>query len=525
MNVLLVDDEMITIRMLQTLIDWEELGLHLTGFAQDGREAYEQIRKNRPDIVISDIKMPGMDGLTLLRQIMNTCPGTRVIMMSAYADFFYVKEAIKYGSCDYILKPVDEMELVQTLRKTIDEIQGEKAYQEVVATSEKQLDQISIYYYMQTGQGQKKAMTAFENHQLRLEKYALFMLQEDSDSINEYNDANNLEISQEGYSLSALEQILMELQMQHMVFTLEDAAWTMILDDLYSIRREKIAETIRQRWKEKTGSNISICFSSVGEEADQLPALFAEVKSLSKYRFYIGEESILGYGYNCSKEELNEVKNIGIMREMEQLIHHHDKERLLAILEEVFVLSPQHNFKEIGFVCEICYHILVLLRKQVSNQERAYQELYCMTYEQLAQLPSLKALKEKTQELIELAFQQLEKGGNEMYSKVVQDSIAYMEEHYNQNISLEEICAKIAISKNYFCYLFKRETGMNLWNYLTMIRLRQGKLLLKQTDYKSYEIALQVGYDNPSYFSKLFKKHEGMTPNEYRKHVNKGEVL
>lgn len=521
MNVLLVDDEKITIRMLQSLINWEELGLHLIGDAQNGQEAFEIVKETRPDIVISDIKMPGMDGLELLRKIVSCCPATRVIMMSAYADFSYVKEAIKYGSCDYILKPVDEMELVQTLRKTISGIQGEREYQKVIATSEKQLAQISIYHFMQTGHGRDKAGAALEHNGLKLDKYALFMLQEDNGTINEYNDANNLEMSQEGYSLSALENILMEFQLKHMVFHLEDTVWTVMIDELYSIRREKLAENIIKKWKERTGTKLSICFSSVAEDFQYLPDLFEEVRSLSKYRFYIGEETILGYGFNCNKEELNEVRNIGIMREAEQLVNDHNLERLKDMLEEVFVLSPQHNCKEVGFVCEICYHILLLLRKQIPVQEDC-QELCGITYEQLAAIPSLKALKERMLQIIELAFDQMRDEEGKEYSKAVRDSIIYMEDHYNQNISLEEICMEISISKNYFCYLFKRETGMSLWNYLTVIRLNHGKALLEKTDLKSYEIALQVGYDNPSYFSKLFKKYEGMTPNEYRKKAMTG---
>lgn len=521
MNVLLVDDEKITIRMLQSLINWEELGLHLIGDAQNGQEAFEIVKETRPDIVISDIKMPGMDGLELLRKIVSCCPATRVIMMSAYADFSYVKEAIKYGSCDYILKPVDEMELVQTLRKTISGIQGEREYQKVIATSEKQLAQISIYHFMQTGHGRDKAGAALENNGLKLNKYALFMLQEDNGTINEYNDANNLEMSQEGYSLSALENILMEFQLRHMVFHLEDTVWTVMIDELYSIRREKLAENIIKKWKERTGTKLSICFSSVAEDFQYLPDLFEEVRSLSKYRFYIGEETILGYGFNCNKAELNEVRNIGIMREAEQLVNDHNLERLKDMLEEVFVLSPQHNCNEVGFVCEICYHILLLLRKQIPVQEDC-QELCGITYEQLAAIPSLKALKERMLQIIELAFDQMRDEEGKEYSKAVRDSIIYMEDHYNQNISLEEICMEISISKNYFCYLFKRETGMSLWNYLTVIRLNHGKALLEKTDLKSYEIALQVGYDNPSYFSKLFKKYEGMTPNEYRKKAMTG---
>ncbi|MGN0311563.1 MAG: helix-turn-helix domain-containing protein, partial [Lachnospiraceae bacterium] len=91
-----------------------------------------------------------------------------------------------------------------------------------------------------------------------------------------------------------------------------------------------------------------------------------------------------------------------------------------------------------------------------------------------------------------------------------------IKEKYNRNLSLEDICQEVSVSKNYFCYLFKRETGMSLWNYLTVVRLQHARELLEKTDLRSYEIAFQVGYENPSYFSTLFKKYEHMSPNEYR---------
>lgn len=104
-------------------------------------------------------------------------------------------------------------------------------------------------------------------------------------------------------------------------------------------------------------------------------------------------------------------------------------------------------------------------------------------------------------------------------TQAVQKGIELIENRYRENLSLDEICGEIAVSKTYFCYLFKRETGMSFWNYLTSVRLRHAKELLETSELRSYEVALLVGYDNPSYFSKLFKKCEGISPNEYRRLV------
>ena len=175
-----------------------------------------------------------------------------------------------------------------------------------------------------------------------------------------------------------------------------------------------------------------ICSSARQQGLDKLPMVHEEVTALGKYGFFVGEEPILGYDYNCSQKEMEEIRTIGAMREQEQ------KDTDMA------------------------------------------------------------------------------SGQGKRYSKPVELSLQLIEGSYDRNISLDEICREAAVSRNYFCYLFKREVGVSVWNYLTQLRMERAKKLLEETDLRSYEIAFQVGYDNPSYFSRIFKKYEQMTPNEYR---------
>lgn len=423
MKVLLVDDEIFTIRMLQNLIPWRELGLELIGYAHDGESAYEKVLRETPDIIISDIKMTGMDGLEFLKKVTSLNAGIKMILMSAYADFSYVKEGIRLGCSDYILKPVDESELEQALRKLMIEIQGEKEQKKVISKSIRQLDKLNLYQYMKTNCGMNKILKSDSKYRLSLQEYAVFIMQVSSSTIDEYNDSTNLEMGQEGYISHMLEPILGEWCAKFTIFDYEEGCWTIILENFGAMRREEIARNLISVMQDRMGIRITICFSSIGSGLGELPSLYEEVKNLNKYRFYMGEEEILGYGYNCSKEELNQVRDIGMAKESEKPLS---------------------------------------------------------------------------------------------YSKPVMKSLNMIEQNYNQNLSLEEICTEIAVSKNYFCYLFKRETGVSLWNYLTTVRIQHAKQLLETTDLRSYEIAFQVGYDNPSYFSKLFKKYENMTPNEYR---------
>ncbi len=151
MKVLLVDDEIFTIRMLQTLIPWEKLGMEVIGYAQSGEEAYEKTLREHPDIIISDIRMPGMSGLEFLRRVHYYDENIKMILMSAFADFSYIKEGMKLGCSDYILKPVDENELEQVLARVAAEIRGEQKRLETVQKSARQMDRLQVYQYMCSG--------------------------------------------------------------------------------------------------------------------------------------------------------------------------------------------------------------------------------------------------------------------------------------------------------------------------------------------------------------------------------------
>ena len=208
-----------------------------------------------------------------------------------------------------------------------------------------------------------------------------------------------------------------------------------------------------------------------------------------------------------------------MIKDIEKAVLDKDTGRVIVILNEAFELNSLYYPRDKKGIYDLCYQTLQHIRQNVSEERRTdkvYQEVCNITYEKLAELQTVKELKKTMVDIIEKISELQERPSGRSYSKAVEEGMALIEARYNQNLSLEEICLEIAISKNYFCYLFKRETGMSIWNYLTVIRLQHAKKLLEKTELKSYEIAFQVGYDNPSYFSKLFKKYELMTPNEYR---------
>lgn len=510
MKVLLVDDEIFTIRMMQNVISWRDMGLEIMGYAQSGEEAYEKVLREKPDIIISDIRMSGMSGIELLKKVHTYDAGIRVILVSAYADFSYAREALKAGCSDYILKPVDEMELEHSLRRVTAEIQGEKEQEKKFSKNEEQLFAMKLYQYMKSGKGKNKLMNFTGGFQM--EGFRVFLVRLDSSTIDEFDNSYNIEMGNEKYIRNILEQTSEENGGKSYIFDYEEECWTVIWQSGGEEKPQEFAERIIVRLREELDISVNVNFSSEGETLEELPGLYQEVLNLGKYSFYVGDEKIFGYGYNCSKKEMERIRNIGSFRDISQAVSSGDRDTMISVINEIIQNAGRSDEAGIQYAKECGSHMISEIKK-LGKKETEYD--LRQAEKEAEEADSLKQIKECMLELTE-AIPEKKEAKKTSYSRPVQESIQFIEENYRENLSLEEICNRVSVSKNYFCYLFKREMGISLWNYLTEVRLRHAKDLLKNTDMKSYEIAFSVGYENPSYFSKIFKRYEQMTPNEYR---------
>jgi two-component system response regulator YesN len=268
-----------------------------------------------------------------------------------------------------------------------------------------------------------------------------------------------------------------------------------------------------------------LCFSRCAAQAQELPVLYAQVMQFEKYSQYLGDVDILGSGYRCSEEEFHKARYAEYGRQATEALRRHDTVGALRILEEALRNSTAISPHDLSSIYEFCFQIVLCAkgllaegRTSPGNGQGAW--IAEIRYRQISALCSLEELRGFMTRVVR-ALSPLPQEKTDQYSQLVREGMDFLATRYDQNISLDEICRHLTISKNYFSYLFKRDTGVSLWAYLTGVRMRRAKALLRDTSLKSLEIAYQIGYDNPSYFSKLFKKLNGQTPNEYRTSVRK----
>lgn len=517
LKVLLVDDEMITIRMLQNLINWEKLELELIGYAEDGLKAVEMYLKHEPDIVISDIRMPNMNGIELVRKIKSMNQDTAFILVTAYSDFSYISEAMKIGCSDYILKPIDEQELDESLKKVIDNVVGQNEQKEMINKSKGQSRNYALQNFMKTGSAINSLINKEKDYSVNFKNYRMLMVQLNYKTIDEFATMQHIESVKISYISRILEETLESYT--HLLFDYEEDSWIALVSDLSLEKLLELSEELKAQLKEQFELNVVVSFSDVITKMKSLPHQYSKLKLLSRYSFYVESEEILGYGYNCNEKEFNQLRGLDLLKEMEEALAINDRSQVNKILNEVFYLSKNISPSSLNMIYEIGYQTILFIKKIIqekSHQTEEMNTILTLSYDDLQSYKSVASFKRFMLETVNLVLEETD-NHQEGYSEIVEQGIHMLKERYKENLSLEAICEEISVSKTYFSYLFKREVGISVWTYLTELRLAKAKQLLKETSLKNYEISFQVGYENPSYFSMLFKNHEMMTPSEYRK--------
>ena len=507
LKLLIVDDEVFTLKMLQKLLNWEALGIGEIETASDGMEALEKIESFEPHILITDIKMPRMTGISFIEEVKKREKDIAFIFLSAHSDFEYAKKAIKLGCFEYLLKPIDEEELEAAIKKLTTYVYKQLEDKELSQKTKTQHKIHILNKYMKEGKSTSEVRKLLKEIEENYKTYSLISIWLTPETINEYDSMNTMAGVESSYMMKSISE-LFSTYGNNLVFDYEEGGWLVLLG---TVPEEKIYEALarqRELFKVELSLEINLCFSKIHNQLLDLPRQYENIGYLRQYSLYLENQPILGEGYNCSLESWQEKELLHLKTKILQCIEEDHISKGIEALRELFLLSKNMNPMYLSKIYEYSYEIIITIKNK--RMDTTLEEI---SYKSLEKITSMEKLE---QFMLKAMGESGFKEGNMKISKLVEDGISFLYEHYNTNISLDEICEVLSISKNYFCHLFKKETGQNIWTYLTEIRMSKARKLLESTDMKSYEIAYHIGYDNPSYFSKLFKKIHECTPNEYR---------
>ncbi|MCC8044121.1 MAG: response regulator [Clostridiales bacterium] len=533
LKVFLVEDETIIREGLRDIIPWQQYGYTLVGDAGDGEEALPMIRQSRPDVLITDIKMPFMDGLALSNLVSKEFPNTKIIIISGYDDFEYARSAIRIGVEQYLLKPVTKAMLVKTLNEVSEKISSEREqenYLEQFRSEVQEYEQFSrrrFFEELVTGRisvGEIYEKAGQLGISIQAQSYKLLMY-----SILVRNTQTKDEEADEAQQ-EAHEGLTRFFQMypEYLVFRWNIQTYAVLIKAGPGQMEELTArclDTIRMHVlpiENKVEWHVA-----VGEETSRLSALpgsFDEVSRIYSYRHLSGGCHVLKKENTriLMDNEEGSLKNVDMTRM--------DPSILRGFLENG---SPEEveNFADeyISGIHEAAASRLFCQYLMLNVRFTAIAYLESLGYEQkdfiddfpAAQLTGRnldeEELREYVRTILSCVFELKEKESKSQNKAVIRQALEYIDHNFtNESISLKEVAGQVHVSANYFSAVFSQEMRQTFVEYLTQKRMEYAKELLRGPGLRSAEVAVKVGYKDPHYFSFVFRKTQGCTPRDYR---------
>lgn len=530
LKVFLVEDEFVVREGIKRNIDWQANGYEFCGEAGDGELAYPMIQKLKPDIVITDIRMPFMDGLELSRLIKKEFPWMEIIILTGFEEFEYAKEAISLGVAKYLLKPISGAELLKEIADIAEKIAEKKKEQEIrekyAAEMEENLlkEQKELFQYLVTGSKSMAELLELAER-LKLDLSALW-----------YNivlvkvQATNHAPEEYSKRMIVIDQKLKYLTDEPYVISFDRNLEGKAL--LFKADSEDELEALQKKFLsglegELAGNDKYRYFGGIGKPVNrlrELPLSFESASHAFAQRYLIKENCILDsrkldQGNVVEKEEFDihdiDPKELQSER-LREFLKLGNKEEVIYFVDEFFKRQGANAFNSTIFrqyiVMDVYFCVASFLEElQVGREEISSFDVNSEL------LQSKEQAVEYVTRIIEKAVELREKNSSNRYGTVVDQVKKYIEEHYEEEeLSLNLLASYVNFSPNHLSMIFSQQTGQTFIKYLTDYRMNKAKELLRGTSMRSSEISLEVGYKDPHYFSYLFKKTQGVTPTQYR---------
>lgn len=500
-KVLLAEDEEWILQGIHNIIDWEALGLKIVHMVHDGNEALECIEKEPVDIIVTDINMPGMDGLTMLKLIREKSEKVHFIILSGYDDFQYAQTAIRLGVEGYILKPIDETELEQLLKDTIKKIEEEekKSYEYLEENQ-------NLFHYLKGETG--------ENIEL-LQQYGITMEHPFGTAAHVKMKQKNLEDEKLAEIVSFLNKGYQGVKLHPFCFTQGEIFLFIFLDfndtNLTMSYFSSLQNELEALFEVFTFFTISNPFTDL----QGLRSAYKETKRMQKYLI------IEGYGTIIEPKALEGriTKDITLNNEnLRKMVLSKKKEEVFSYLENLFI----NTVKEEQITTDVVYRLAIKLaialqdiidefklekNGQIKNLTELVDELY--RAEDLSVIKNMFFM--ETIEIMDCLHTE-----DSHYTPVIRQIMSEIDKNYKEDMNLKTLSYKYNMNASYLGQIFQKEVGCSFSQYLSKVKNGKARELILNTNMKINDIAKEVGYPDTSYFYRKFKQCYGTSPASLR---------
>ena len=535
MRLLIAEDELWLRKRLVSTIDWSSYGISEVYEAEDGGEALEIALKEKPDIVITDIRMPELSGIDLMKKLNENSIFSKMIVVSGYDDFEYAQGALRMGAINYLLKPVDEEELLDSVKRCVEELKKEKNKETVFdkqsAASEMLMEHIYEDLIFETSEKRTEELLQKLSRKeigFPFQSAAVVNMQ-----VREHTFFVNDKVKSDMWSVYQwLRRNLQEdcYECQYLYMRGSQIVLLLFGDDLeakFMERVENWVQLILEALQKKL--NISL-FMAAGDVTDDFSGIHRSYEMAQKKikEKRAEEKRILALRNQETEQELNtrfdDVYGEYDFKLLIKEIRNGDSEKAQTELQAILQSSSRRLQSADMMKLQLFYmNFINRIAGACLPECEAYADelaMQCMTVmRELIYIGSdtivtemWDCLKKFVEKLVEVYQENNGKRKHWMIDQVLQ----YVEENYNTALSTRDIAGRFFMNTSYFSKLFHEQMGCTFSNYLINVRVEKAKMMLTQTNMKLYDIAEAVGYTNVQYFSTIFKEKEGLTPSAFR---------
>jgi two-component system response regulator YesN len=535
-RLLIADDEQIVLDSIRFIVEKNFTDVVIVGTARSGREAIEKAENLKPDIVFMDIMMPGINGIEAIREIKTRQSNVTFIILTAYDQFDFAKEAVELEVMEYLLKPVSQKKIVMTLKKSVEAINRERDKWKRELELKERLE--SVLPIVENGF--IYSMLFFDDFSKEFGVYKhIFELDEENGYVVtvKFTDTKSEDSAGNQTSLRDRSQTFYPYLRESFKRKCKCLVGPLMLDrffvyipvhpkcDEYAMKLEAIgiAKYVYSSLAEKDGVDAAIGIGSVYPAMENISRSYEE--SIRAARFLSGSgimhimdvpaDTGAASEYPIAKEKLLLEKAAS-----------GDTEACLQVFDQIYdwllneYPSSLHNIKK------RLLELMVLIHRMGINYKIRNEEYFRIDdyVEDLLSIEDPVELKVWCSERIEHVSQGIGSMMEKRLNSLILKAVKYIKENYRNEIALEDISREVNISPHYFSKLFKEQVGENYIDYITSLRIQKAKELLAENRLSIKEICFDIGYADPNYFSRLFKKVAGVTPTEYKEAVCSGEM-
>jgi len=506
---------------------WKEHGIKVVGTALDGEEGLNLIRELRPDIVLTDIRMPNKHGIELLTLLQQERNPAKVIFFSGYTDFNYAQQAVRLGAFDYLTKPHSIKQIVEVVMKAKEKVLAER--EEELTNSEirqkvresmpilrQEFFNLLLHHPAHVANVQRR----WEFLQIDLPQRDLSVLVIEIDQF--VKQSQTLQIEEVELVRFSLHNILEETVAtftKGIVFRETMSRFVAICHHVLAIDMSELAEAICTHVSNYTKFTVSVGLGRTARDVTELQRAYGEATNALSYQFYTGGNTVLNYEDVAGKGGMLPRYSKVNEQELMMALLSGNEARAVTVLQNIFEeLSSDTSMPEPAYLINV-YNEITSFVLRILLENVPYEELHSLGHASLftgwGADVSLNVLQQQMMSICKRGCQLIHNRRHSDTERMINEAVSYIHTALHTDLTLQECARHVHLSANYFANVFKKVMGLTFVQYVTQERMEAAKRMLLEGK-QVQEISIEVGYEDRRYFSQLFKKHTGLTPSEFK---------